>query len=244
MSMSNISEKSEEFEGIYVAPEAALYLTATIQRDVPEPVIIYRPNSRRILSWIRAGLTSPSLMDVPGKELVMTFEDLISLRVVTVMRAFGLSWRKIHQAEHWLRQQTGYARPFAIQRVWTETVDVFAELPIGLVTASRQGQMAFPELLGEYLQPVEDLTFVPHDGVRVADTWFPHKEVLIDPTVQFGEPCVQNTRTPTRMLWRMWNGGDSIFYLSHAFQLKESQVEHALEWEGRLQVAKGHSLPR
>ena len=131
------------FEGIYVTTEAATYLTATLRRDV-QGEWFYRLNSRQILSWIRSGLTSPGLAGTPGKDLILSFEDLVSMRVIAVMRSLGVSWPKIHRAENWLRQETQYPRPFAIQRVWTETVDVFAELPIGFVAASRHGQIVFP----------------------------------------------------------------------------------------------------
>lgn len=226
------------FEGIYVAPEIALYLTATLKRDVPSAVQAYPVNSRHLIRWIRVGLSSPTIVSVPGRELLITFEDMVSMRVIALLRTLGVSWPKIHRAEQWLRQETGYHRPFAIKRVWTETVDVFAEFPLGFIAASRQGQLAFVELIDQYLQPVEDLTFIRHNGVYVAETWTPHPNVLMHPRVQFGEPCVKGTRTPTRMLWRMFNGGDSISYLVRAFEVSEQQVENALEWENRLKVAQ------
>ena len=243
--MANAGSTTNRFEGIYITSDAALYLTATLRRDLPETVLTYPVKSRRILSWIRRGLTSPDLKEVPGRDLLMTFEDLISMRVIAVMRALDVSWLNIYRAERWLREQTGYPRPFAVQRVWTETVDVFAELPtIGLIAASRHGQWAFPELIGEYLQPVEDLTFIRHNGVHVAYDWTPHDNVLINPEVQFGEPCIQGTRIPTRTIWRISHGGDSLAYLAKAFRLSEAQVNHALRWEDRLLAAKDRSISR
>lgn len=227
------------FEGIYVAPEAALYLTATLKRDVPTTAQVRPVSSRNLIRWIRVGLTFPELAHISGKELLMTFEDVVSMRVIALLRALGVTWPKIHRAEQWLREQTNYPRPFAIQRVWTETKDVFADFPGALVAASRQGQLAFIEVFGQYLQPVGDMTFVRRDGLYVARTWTPHVDVLINPKIQFGEPCVRGTRIPTRTLWRMWNGGDSIPYLVRAFELSDQQIEHALEWEDRLSAAKG-----
>jgi len=232
------------FEGTYVAPEVALYLTATLRRDVPTTAQVYLVHSRNLIRWIKVGLSSPALAGVPGRELLITFEDMVSMRVIALLRALGVSWPKIHRAEQWLRQQTGYHRPFAVKRVWTETVDVFADFPPGFIAASRQGQLAFVELIDQYLQPVEDMTFIRHNGVYIAETWTPHLDILMHPRIQFGEPCVAGTRTPTRMLWRMFNGGDSIPYLSHAFKLEEEQIEHALEWEDRLKAAQDSQLPR
>lgn len=238
-----MENKRTEYMGIYVAPEAALYLMATLKRDVPAIHQVRPVHSRNVIRWIRVGLTSPELRQVPGKELLMSFEDVISMRVIALLRALGVTWPKIHRAEQWLRQQTGYPRPFAVKRVWTETVDVFADFPIGFVAASRHGQLSFVELMEQYLQPVEDMTFIRHNGVYVAATWTPHIDVILNPMVQFGEPCVQGTRVPTRVLWRMLNGGDTIPYLARTFEIPENKIEHALEWEDHLEAAKTSQLP-
>ena len=232
------------FEGIYVVPEAAVYLTATLKRDVHSVAQIRQINSRSLIRWIRVGLTSPYLVNTPGRELLISFEDIVSMRVISLLRALGVSWNRIHRAEQWLRDQTGYPRPFAIERVWTETKEVFAEFPVGFIAASREGQLSFAEVFGEYLKPVSDMTFVRHNGVSVAATWKPHIDVLMNPKIQFGDPCIEGTRLPTRTLLKMWSGGDSIDYLVKAFDLSKQQVEHGLEWEERLCTIKGTKLPR
>ena len=234
-----IDEKSTAtFEGIYVAPEASLYLTATLKRDVPIRHQVYPVHSRNLIRWIRTGLASPELKHVPGRELLITFEDLVSIRVIAVLRSLGVSWPKIRRAEQWMRDKTGYRRPFAVERVWTETEDVFADFPEGFIAASRQGQLAFVELVGQYLQPVEDMTFIRHNGVSVAATWMPHEDVMMNPKIQFGEPCIVGSRMRTHILWLMRNGGDSIEYLTRAFNLTVLQIEHALEWEHRLKAVQ------
>ncbi|MFC1903941.1 hypothetical protein ACFLW9_03560, partial [Chloroflexota bacterium] len=166
------------FQGTYIAPEAALYLTATLKRDIHIEKPEYPIHSRNLIRWIRIGLMSPEIRNVAGKELVIGFEDLISMRVIAILRSLGVSWKRIHKAERWLREQTGYPRPFAIERVWTETTDVFAEFHNGFIAASRGGQLAFTEMIGKYLQSVHDMIFIPHNGVRVADSWTPHEDIL------------------------------------------------------------------
>lgn len=229
---------SSGFKGIYIAPEAAIYLTATLKSDVRIERPAYPINSRNLIRWIRVGLMSPELRDIPGKELLISFEDLISMRVIAILRSLGVSWKKIHKAEDWLRESTGYPRPFAIERVWTETIDVFTGFHEGFIAASRGGQLAFTEMIGQYLQSVHDMIFVPHNGVSVADSWMPHEDVFMNPRIQFGEPCIKGTRMRTRTLWLMWNGGDSTEYLARAFNLTVPLIEHALEWEHRLRAVQ------
>ncbi|MBL7165957.1 MAG: DUF433 domain-containing protein [Dehalococcoidales bacterium] len=168
----------------------------------------------------------------------MSFEDLVSMRVIAVLRSLGVSWPRIRKAERWMRQQTGYRRPFAVERVWTETKDVFADFPAGFIAASRGGQLAFTEMLGQYLQPVHDMTFIRHNGVRVAETWTPHSGVLMNPCIQFGEPCIEGTRIRTRVIAQMIRGGDSPSYLSRAFELTQGQIQNAVEWQHRLSTVQ------
>ena len=227
-----------EFKGIYIAPEAAVYLNATLSRDVDITHPKQPIHSRNLIRWIRIGLSSPELTNVPGRQLIIGFEDLISMRVIAILRALGVKWSKIRGAESWLREKTGYPRPFAIERVWTETSDVFAEFHEGFIAASRSGQLAFIGLLEQYLVSVHDMIFVSRDSVKVADAWRPHEDILINPRVQFGEPCIEGTRIRTRILQELFMGGDTIPYLTNSFDLSESQITHALEWENRLQTAR------
>ena len=227
--------KDIDYSGLYVAPKAAVYLTATLKEDILAPVQRYPINSRNLIHWIRAGLMTPELRTVGGRELIISFEDLVSMRVIAILRSYGLSWQKIHRAEKWLREKTGYRRPFAIERIWTESIDIFAELNrYAFIAASRHGQLVMPMLIGEYLQEVHDMTFNPHNGVNVAATWSPHEGVLLNPLIQFGEPCINGTRMRTRIVAQMIRGGDSHSYISRAFNLEENQIQHAWEWENRL----------
>lgn len=226
-----------EFKGIYIASEAAIYLNATLKRDVPKLQKIRTIHSRNLIHWIRVGFTSPELSNIPGKDLLIGFEDLISMRVIAILRALGVSWPKIHKAENWLREQTGYVRPFAIERVWTETTDVFADFHEGFIAASRGGQLAFTQLLEQYLTSVQDMVFVPYDGVKVADSWTPHEDILINPRIQFGEPCIKGTRIRARVMSELLSGGDTISYVMRSFNLTEQQITHAMEWEERLKRA-------
>jgi uncharacterized protein (DUF433 family) len=142
-------------------------------------------------------------------------------------------------AEQYLRDKTGYRRPFAVKQIWTDTANIFANLDQNVfLAASRHGQIAIPQLLGEYLQPVGDMTFDPHDHLFVAATWTPNIDITLNPLIQYGEPCITGTRIRTRILAQMIYGGDSPSYIEKAFNLTESQVNHGLEWENRLRAVQ------
>ncbi len=228
-----------QFEGLYEAPQVAQYLIASLRTDLPGLERFQRLSSQHLIRWVRNGLALRELATLSGRELILGFEDLISMRVVAVMRAVGVTWPKIHRAEQWLRERTGHRRPFAVERVWTETEDVFAELPEGFVAASQRGQLAFAGLLHDYLRNVRDLDFVPVNGYSVAAAWSPHPNIRLNPKIQFGAPCIAQTRVPTTTIWGMVHAGDSPQFVARAYGIPPERVSDALQWEERLIAATG-----
>lgn len=212
-----------QFTGVYEIPQAARYIYGS--RLAHE---IYRVDSQKLIRWIRRGVASPSLVRMPTKQIIITFEDLVSLRVIAALRAANVQFRAIYAAEDWLRQKTGAIRPFATEIIWTEGSGIFVELHERLIAASKYGQLAM-ELLREYLVPVHGLTF----RNRLAATWEPSNGILLDPTVQFGSPCVKGTRVPTRAIWGMIEAGDHPKWVADSYRISEEEVRAAIAWENR-----------
>lgn len=146
----------------------------------------YRITSRHLIRWIRNGLVLPGLSAVPGRAMLIGVEDLISMRVIAALRTAGVSFRRIYQAEAWLRENVGYPRPFAVESVWSDRTEVFVEFKHQLITASRAGQMTF-DLFREYIIPIHGISFEE----EVAASWEPRDRILLDPELQFGAPCIR-----------------------------------------------------
>ena len=81
------------YEGIYAVPDAARYLHAAREADEA-----YRASSTKLIRWIRHGLALLSLAEIPGRQLLITFQDVVSMRVIAALRAAGVSFPKIYQA--------------------------------------------------------------------------------------------------------------------------------------------------
>ena len=214
------------FEGIYDVPEVARYLKAATNGSEVYPV-----DSTKLIRWIRRGLASPDLIDIPGAELLITFEDLVSMRVIAALRAAGVSWPAIKRGEQWLRNETGSRRPFATEVIWAGQGQVFSDWTDLLLSASLNGQTAF-EMLRRYLIPIHGLKF--NDTSQLATSWEPITNVLLEPQVQFGAPCIKGTRIPTRTIAGMIEAGDTVEWVAEAFQLTQSEVKAARDWEYRL----------
>lgn len=218
------------FEGIYEVSEAARYLLI----DMRHPDIRYRIRTRHLIRWIHSGLSHPTLTQIPGRQLLLTFEDLISMRVIAFLRAHNYSFHKIREAESVIRLTTGHSRPFATDDLWAEKTgkpDIFADMASALLVATRHGQMAFRQLLQENLISVHGLTF---DQRGVVATWSPRSGVLLHPQIQFGRPCIIGTRIPTSDITGMITAGDSIEFLAQSYDIKREQIEKAIAWETEL----------
>lgn len=213
---------SSEFQGLYETREASRFISTTLALTTP-----LRVTSGKLIYWIRRGVVDPELATMPGSDLILTFEDLISMRVIAALRAAGVKFTRIYEAEKWLRKVTGYPRPFATELLWTEQSDIFVEMKRKLVAASRSGQYAF-QILEEYLIPVHGLTF---NKRGIATTWEPRENILLNALIQFGAPCIKGTRIPTRALWGMVKGGDTLEYVANSYRLPVEQVQNAIDWE-------------
>ena len=218
-----------DFRGIYDVPEAARYLKA-----VPYGSVIYAASSTKLLSWIRRGVASRDLVHVHGLEMLIAFEDLISMRVIASLRAAGVSWVEIDLTREWLRDVLGAECPFATEYMWTGQGQIFVDWTERLISASRHGQMAL-EMLKEYLIPIHGLQF--DNDTRVATSWEPVHGVVLQPRVQFGAPCIKGTRIPTRTISWMVKAGDSVDWIAAAYDISSDDVNAACDWETRLQAA-------
>ena len=219
-------ETSSTLVGIYDVPETARYLKAATYGEV-----VYGVTSAKLIRWIRRGIASPDLVDLHGNELLIAFEDLISIRVIAALRAAGVRWSEIERTEQWLRARIGTSRPFATEFLWTGQGEVFIDWTQRLLSASRNGQLALG-LLKDYLIPIHGLMF--SEETRVATSWEPLEGIVLEPQIQFGSPCIKGTRIPTRTIAGMIEAGDSVDWVVDVYDLTIDEVNAACEWESRL----------
>lgn len=212
--------------GIYDVPEAARYINASAEAQH-----VYAMSSPKLIRWIRQGLVSPALIGTPGRELLLNFPELISLRVIAALRKAGISLAAIHEAQHWLQTRTGHAHPFATETLWLGRGEIFVDWSERLIATTRHGQMAF-DFLRSSVMPVHGLAF--DEKTQTACTWTPLDSVLLDPGIQFGAPCIQGTRIPTRTISGMVAAGESRAWVARDFAISMEKVEAACAWDARI----------
>ena len=217
---------TDQFTGIYDPPEAARYLKASTDADG-----MLTLDSTKLIRWIRRGLASEDLAELSAYNILIDFEDLVSMRVIAALRVAGVRWSEIRRTNRWLRDEMGVERPFATELLWLGQGQLFSEWTRRLVSASRHGQMAL-DLICQYLIPVHGLTFDETSGL--ASSWEPFGGIVLEPRVQFGAPCIKGTRIPTRTVAGMIEAGDTATWVADAYGLSVDEVQAARDWESRL----------
>ena len=214
--------------GAYSVYNASLYIRATLDSGKLPSL-----NTRHLFYWIREGLAAEYLTGIKSAQRLITFKDLISLRIIAAMRAKGIKQREIRIAETELKNRFGWQYPFTMAQFWASPPDIFMRLEGVPMSVSRYWQSAM-EFIMEYVVPIHGLTF---DVTDSAKTWTPHGGVLINPAVQFGNPCIMGTRVPTEAIWSFHRSGDDLDTLAFMYRLKKEQLENAIGWERRVQEA-------
>ena len=180
-----------------------------------------------VARWAHKGL---SALEHTARRSDYSFVDLISMLVVRNLIMQGLSIGDIRRADAHLRELYGHAHPFVSVRLKTDGVDVFYDaLPAitdQLTSANRGGQEVIRPAITRALQGV---TYERGLAAR----WAPTEGVVLDPTVQFGEPCLAETSVTTAHVAELAMETDAE-ELARAYRLDEASVRRAIDFERRL----------
>ena len=225
----NTTTLKPALEGVYSSSEAALYLRATFSGSPRFP----RLHPQHLSWWSREGL-GRSDDERAGTSKFINFMELVSFRLIATMRAYGIPKGDISLAHDLLRAKWGWKYPFAMQQMWVGAPDLFVEIDGAPVAVTCFWQSALG-LLREFLVPVVNENYgLSFDSLQQACSWSPAAGVLMDPGLQFGEPCIAGTRIPTETIWAFHQAGDSIDLLARMYDLPVEQITAAIQWEEKL----------
>lgn len=219
--------------GVYLVDDAAKLIYATRPEIPPDYSHHRRPlevaSARNLYRWVKDGLTGQYLEGLRGEEVALTFLDLVSLRLIAVFRAHGIPSRELRVAHHTLQVKRGWSHPFAMEPIWVSGLSIYIrEDDIPIQITRWQPALDFLEL---FVGPMHDMAF--GEGEQ-AETWEPDKDIVLNPKISFGEPCLKGTRIATQTLWALHAAGDSSERIAEAYELPPARVEAALAWERKL----------
>jgi uncharacterized protein (DUF433 family) len=173
---------------------------------------------------------------------LLSFEELISLLFVGELRLrHRVAFKDIFLAEKDLRSRIGRDHPFAWETLWTAGKDVLVRVPgspANYVAANRLGQETLPNWAEVREVEVPALLLplrvqIGYEDERAA-VWRPAPHVTARPAVQYGLPCVDGSRLPTRTIARAVTAGDTPETVAVAYGVSLDGVRAAVGWEESL----------
>lgn len=220
------------FGGAYEPSEVASYLRTS------EPIERVAPTAQRLRAWAHNGALGTEEPTKVGRSLRLSFGHLVASQVVAILRARGWSFKRIRATERELARLLQTPRPFTNREFWTIGPDLLTRIDGRLVVGTRGGQLAFEEIIKEWLRPV-GRHFGFDDQTGQAVSWCPVQHIELDPRIQFGAPCLKGTSIPTSALWGYVRGGDPVDYVARTYGLRVADVERAVAWEDRRRASLG-----
>ena len=234
---TDVVRERPSLSGVYPVVDATALIQAIYPNDPADGTerhrnALERINSRHLFRWVRDGMAGDYLVGLRGKEVALTFLDLVSLRLLSVLRAHGISSAEIRHTHRGLQEARGWTHPFAMEPIWISGLGIYIrehDIPTTLDrNRNWQAALDFMEL---YVGPLHRLAF---DQEEQASAWEPEDGIVLDPKVSFGEPCIRGTRIATQTLWALHAAGDPTERIAQAYELPVVKVEAALAWESKL----------
>ncbi len=163
------------------------------------------------------------------KKKVTNFYTLIEMYIFKLFLENGIPIRNIVKAHVELSRITETEYPFAQKEIFKNIRTdgkalYYKETLIISLDGSNQTNLSFLVHLTHNIEYDENL---------LPQRFWPAgkgKNIIIDPTRQFGQPIINNTNVLSETITSMYKAGDSIELIAHAFDLKVKDVEDAIQF--------------
>jgi uncharacterized protein (DUF433 family) len=160
---------------------------------------------------------------------------------VRQLRDHGVRLKDILTAEDDLRNRTGHGHPFVHETLWVASRDILVRVDAtadAYLSANRRGQLAIPGVTEAIRIQLPELVSdvrgrLTYERGRVAE-WRPVERIAARPAVQFGLTCIEGTRLTTRAVHEAAEAGDDTVSIARLYEVTETDVERAIEWERQL----------
>ena len=214
--------------GVYPIADAAVLIRATLPSRTKCRTSL---STQHLYRWVHEGLSGHYLTGLRGENVALTFLDLVTMRLIAVFRSHGAKPSEIRIAHEELQRYTGLSHPFATEPIWEEGPDIFLKVDGIPFAVGRYWQRALG-FIEKRIKPVHNLVFTPD---KLVESWQPEPNILLHPSISFGEPCIKATRIPTEVLWALHRAGDSPASISQAYDVPLGQVKAVIAWEEKLE---------
>ncbi len=213
---------------------------------IPLAARLSKVSQRRIRYWLKR-LGSEDVRDHRlwngehqpiDSRIVLGFLDLQEVRFVQAFLDMGVSWRVLRAAHEVARKRYQNEHPFGTRTFATDGKHIIEELKHSAERIEyeeiEKTQTVFPSVVKPF---IKDLEF--SEGEQLL-RWWPlskSRSIVLDPSRQFGQPIVFDTGVQTEILCLAVKAGESIRDVANWYEVKESAVRDAIDFEEWLAAA-------
>jgi uncharacterized protein (DUF433 family)/DNA-binding transcriptional MerR regulator len=164
-------------------------------------------NQSRLREWFRRRPVFQSDFQPVGRDLAISFYDLIDVFVAGSLRNHGVSMQTLRKVYERLRIDLHADHPFCRKELLTDGKQVFS------LEHDAKGEAELVELLskqGVFTRIIRPfLKTIDYDHFKLlAQRWHIATGVVVDPQICFGAPIVEAAGVPTSILWRAYEANE------------------------------------
>jgi uncharacterized protein (DUF433 family) len=167
--------------------------------------------------------------------LALGFLDLIEIRFVDAFLKAGVTWATLRQARQRAEELFKVSHPFCTNRFVTDGRELFVELHRETGERSLLDIVKRQHVFAQIIKPfLKELEF--GEGSRLV-RWWPlgdTRQVVLDPTRNFGRPIVARHGVPTEVLAKAADATGSIAEVARWYEVPVAEIRDAIEFEQRL----------
>lgn len=192
--------KSEHFGvGIYTVPEATC-LTGVSAARIKRWISGYTFKTPKGERHHSKPIWKADFKPIDGA-IALSFKDLIEIRFVDSFLRAGVSWKELRAAADKAAELLDNSHPFSTHKFKTDGRIIFAEIGESLQQAKMleltKNQYVFRQVIAPSL--FDGLEYKANELLR----WRPkqgHNLVVLDPQRSFGQPIIDKSSVPTKVL--------------------------------------------
>ncbi len=216
--------------GLYSVSEAAKFSRVPVS-SVRRWLFGYRYRHAGTPSNVQP-VFSADRLHLPDGEKVVSFRDLIEVQFVQSFLRHGVSWPVIRRAAEAAATLTGDDHPFSSQKFVTDGRTIFADVAHSLrenkLLDLTSNQVAMRNVLLPSLRAQLDV------GKLGANRWWPlgkRRQIVLDPTRQFGRPILVREGVPTSVLSAAYLATSSYKKVASWYEVAEVAVRAAVQFD-------------
>lgn len=161
------------------------------------------------------------------KNLAINFYSLIEFYTFYQLRLLGVTALEIKKAHSILAKELKIKYPFALSGIQTDGKKVWYETLENLIKVDGKNQFVIREFITKFLHKIE------FGDNNLAKCFYPlpnSKLVVVDPKHQFGQPTIKGKNISISTIKKLYDGGETTQEIATLYDLKETQVAHALDY--------------